>query len=62
MNNNLYLVASNDKITLDNKLQEIIKKSSDAEIVHYDLSEVAIGKQEPNSLLIPQRNIALERA
>ena len=44
MNNNLYLVASNDKITLDNKLQEIIKKSPDAEIVHYDLSEVAIDK------------------
>ena len=44
MNSNLYLVASNDKITLDNKLQEIIKKSPDAEIVHYDLSEVAIDK------------------
>lgn len=40
--NNLFLVISNDKVTLDSKLQEILKKNPDAEVVHYDLLEVPI--------------------
>lgn len=40
--NNLFLIISNDKITLDSKLQEILKKNRDAEVVHYDLLEVPI--------------------
>lgn len=40
--NNLFLIISNDKITLDSKLQEILKKNKDAEVVHYDLLEVPI--------------------
>ena len=40
--NNLFLIISDDKITLDSKLQEILKKNRDAEIVHYDLLEVPI--------------------
>lgn len=40
--NNLFLIISNDKITLDSKLQEILKKNKDAEVVHYDLLEIPI--------------------
>jgi len=40
--NNIFLIVTNDKITLDNKIAEILKKNKDAEIVHYDLLEVPI--------------------
>lgn len=38
----LFLIVTNDKITLDHKLSEILKKNKDAEIVHYDLLEVPV--------------------
>ena len=38
----LFLIVTNDKITLDNKLSEILKNNQDAEVVHYDLLEVPI--------------------
>ena len=41
MNNN-YLIVTNDKVTLDNKLNEILKSNKEAEVVHYDLLEVPI--------------------
>lgn len=40
--NTMYLIVTNDKITLDNKLNEILKKNKDAEVVHYDLIETEI--------------------
>lgn len=40
--NNLFLMISNDKVTLDSKLQEILKQNKDAEVVHYDLLEVPV--------------------
>ena len=40
--NTMYLIVTNDKITLDNKLNDIIKNNKEAEIVHYDLLEVSI--------------------
>lgn len=39
---NIYLIVTNDKITLDQKINEIIKKNPDSEVVHYDLMEVEI--------------------
>lgn len=38
----LFLIVTNDKITLDNKISEILKKNQDAEVVHYDLLEVPV--------------------
>lgn len=40
--NTIYLIVTNDKITLDNKLNSIIKDNKDAEVVHYDLLEIPI--------------------
>lgn len=40
--NTMYLIVTNDKITLDNKLKEITKNNKEAEIVHYDLLEIPI--------------------
>lgn len=40
--NTLYLIITNDKITLDNKINEIINKNKEAEVVHYDLLETKI--------------------
>lgn len=37
-----YLIVTNDKITLDNKLNEILKNNKEAEVVHYDLLETPI--------------------
>lgn len=38
----MFLIITNDKITLDYQLREILKKNKDAEVVHYDLLEVPI--------------------
>lgn len=40
--NSMYLIVTNDKITLDNKLTEILSKNKEAEVVHYDLLETSI--------------------
>lgn len=40
--NNLFLIISSDKVTLDSKIQEILKQNKETEIVHYDLLEVPI--------------------
>ena len=40
---NTYLIVTNDKITLDEKIKEL-NKSNDAEVVFYDLLEVPIEK------------------
>lgn len=42
--NTLYLFITNDKVTLDEKLNEIIKKNKDAEVVRYDLIETPISR------------------
>ena len=39
---NVFLIVTNDKITLDQKLAEILAKNKDSEVVHYDLLEVPI--------------------
>ncbi len=40
--NTIYLMATNDKFTLNHKIQEILKKNQEAEVVSYDLLEVPI--------------------
>lgn len=40
--NTMYLIVTNDKITLDDKLNSIIKDNKDSEVVHYDLLETPI--------------------
>ena len=40
---NTYLIVTNDKITLDEKIKEL-NKSNDAEVVFYDLLEVPVEK------------------
>lgn len=42
--NTMYLIVTNDKITLDNKLDELIKHNKDIEVVHYDLLETPIDR------------------
>lgn len=39
---NQYLIIASDKIILDSKLNDLLKKYKDAEVVHYDLLEVPI--------------------
>lgn len=38
----LFLIISNDRVTLDSKLREILKQNKDAEVVYYDLLEVPV--------------------
>jgi len=40
--NTIFLIVTNDKITLNTKIEEILKKNKDSEVVHYDLLEVPI--------------------
>lgn len=42
--NTMYLIVTNDKITLDSKINDIISKNKEAEVVHYDLLEVPIDR------------------
>lgn len=40
----IFLIITKDKIVIEEKLNEIIKKYTDVEVVHYDLTEVPINK------------------
>lgn len=39
---NIFLVVSNDKITLDEKIKDLKKKNKDSEVIYYDLLETPI--------------------
>lgn len=38
----VYIISTNDKITIDHKINELIKKNKDMEVVYYDLLEVPV--------------------